>query len=124
MNLSATIAHYQRGVSLFGMIATLLLIGIFLTVGLKLAPVYLDHRVLIGAARNLMESGRAHDLNQTQIRQEIGNTLRINNIRDFDTNAIAATRANNRTAIQITYEKRVHLFSNVDAVLSFDDRLE
>ena len=114
----------QRGVSIFGIIVILALLGGFLSVGLKLMPIYLDHNVISGVAESLQESGRAAQMTQTEIRTEISNSLRVNNIRDFELSSVTANTANNRTVINIAYEKRVPLFFNIDAVVSFDDSFE
>ena len=116
--------YSQRGVSKLGLIVTLALVAAFLTVGLKIVPIYMEHSTISGSIESLLESGRANGMTQTQIRREISNSLRVNNIRDFDLNTITSSRANNRTEIRLAYEKRIHLFSNIDAVLSFDDRFE
>jgi hypothetical protein len=51
----------QAGVSTFGMLIVVILIVAFLTFGLKVGPVYVDHRRLRGANRK--RRGRKHDNN-------------------------------------------------------------
>src|SRR5690606_17041806 len=105
-------------------ILTLAILGGLLSVGLKLVPVYIDHNVIRGVVESLQESGRASDMTQTEIRTELSNTLRVNNIRDFDLDAVTVNKSNNRTVINLAYEKRVSLFFNIDAVVSFDESYE
>lgn len=121
--LSASI-RTQKGFSKIGLITTLFVLIIGLTLGLKVIPIYIDHNFVRGIAETLVDSGRATTLTQTEVRQEIAASLRVNNIRDFDLNSITATRGNGTAAITIKYERRVPLFSNLDVVASFDDRIE
>ncbi|MDP1930334.1 MAG: DUF4845 domain-containing protein [Gammaproteobacteria bacterium] len=114
----------QRGFSKFGLIMTLVVLVCGLTFGLKVVPVYIDHNFVRGIAESLVESGRAATLTQAEIRGEIANSLRVNNIREFDLNSVTATRNNGAAVITVVYERRVPLFANVDVVVSFDDRIE
>lgn len=114
----------QEGFSKIGLIITLFVLIIGLTFGLKVIPIYIDHSFVRGIAESLVESGRAATLTQAEVRQEIAASMRVNNIRDFDLNSITATRASGKAAITIKYERRVPLFSNLDVVASFDDRIE
>ena len=114
----------QRGFSKFGLLMTLVVLVTGLTFGLKVLPIYIDHNFIRGVAESLVESGRAATLTQVEIRGEVSSSLRVNNVRDFDLNSITATRNNGAAVISIVYERRVPLFSNLDVVVSFDDRIE
>lgn len=114
----------QRGFSKFGLLMTLVVLVTGLTFGLKVLPIYIDHNFVRGQAESLVESGRAATMTQAEIRIEVGNSLRVNNIREFDLNSITSTRNNGAAVISIVYERRVPLFSNLDVVVSFDDRIE
>jgi len=114
----------QRGFSKFGLLMTLVVLVAGLTFGLKVLPIYIDHNFVRGQAESLVESGRAATMTQAEIRTEVGNGLRVNNIREFDLNSITSTRNNGAAVISIVYERRVPLFSNLDVVVSFDDRIE
>ena len=119
-----TAGRYQKGASVFGVVVVLLIIAAFVSVGLKVIPAYVDHNLVAGVAETLADSGRAADMTQTEIRQEISNTLRVNNIRDFDINSVTSTRVENPTEISIVYERRIPLFTNIDIVISFDEKFE
>lgn len=114
----------QRGFSKFGLLMTLVVLVAGLTFGLKVLPIYIDHNFVRGQAESLVESGRAATMTQAEIRTEVGNSLRVNNIREFDLNSITSTRNNGAAVISIVYERRVPLFSNLDVIVSFDDRIE
>jgi len=114
----------QAGVSKFGMLIVFILIVAFLTFGLKVVPLYVDHNLITGICEELIENGEAENMTTNDIRQRVANTLRINNIRDFDLSAITTRRENDQAIITISYERRVELVANLDVVAKFDTVLQ
>lgn len=123
-NLYLPMPDLQRGFSKFGLLMMLVLLVSGLTFGLKILPVYLDHNFVKGAAEDLIADGRASTLTQGEIREEIANGLRVNNVRDFNLNSVTLERENAEPVLVIEYERRVPLVANIDVIISFDDRIE
>jgi len=123
-NLNLPMPDLQRGFSKFGLLMMLVLLVSGLTFGLKILPVYLDHNFVKGVAEELISDGRAATLTQGEIREEIANGLRVNNVRDFNLNSVTLERENAEPVLVIEYERRVPLVANIDVVISFDDRIE
>ncbi|MFM1896286.1 MAG: hypothetical protein RLZZ385_1360 [Pseudomonadota bacterium] len=115
--------RYQQGISKFGLLMLVLVIAGFFTVGLKVAPLYIDHNVLTGVGRELVESGNANDMTVQEIRERFSNQLRLNNITGFDVSSIRVSRADGGTVIRIAYERRVPLFANLEIIAVFDDTI-
>ena len=84
----------------------------------------MDHNLISSVAESMLENGRTDSLTQAEVRREFANSLRVNNIRDFDTSVVTASRTNNKSEISLNYEKRVPLFYNIDAIISFSDKFE
>ncbi len=110
----------QAGVSKFGMLMVFILIVTFLTFGLKVVPLYVDHNLVTGICDELIENGEAVNMTITDVRQRVSNTLRINNITDFDLSSITMRKENDQAIITIAYERRVELAANLDVVAKFD----
>jgi hypothetical protein len=123
-NLYLPMPDLQRGFSKFGLLMMLVLLVSGLTFGLKILPVYLDHNFVKGVAEELIADGRAATLTQGEIREEIANGLRVNNVRDFNLNSVTLERENAEPVLVIEYERRVPLVADIDVVISFDDRIE
>jgi hypothetical protein len=123
-NLNLPMPDLQRGFSKFGLLMMLVVLVSGLTFGLKILPVYLDHNFVKGVAEELIADGRAASLTQGEIREEIANGLRVNNVRDFNLNSITLERENAEPVLVIEYERRVPLVANIDVIISFDDRIE
>ena len=113
----------QKGVSKFGLLVLVLVIAGFFSIGLKVAPLYIDHNVLTGVARALVEGGTADDMTVTEIRERFSSQLRLNNISGFDVSDIRVSRADGGTVIRIAYERRVPLFANLEIIAVFDDTI-
>ena len=114
----------QRGFSKSGLLMMLIVLVSGLTFGLKILPVYLDHNFVKGVAQELIANGSAATLTQNEIREEIANGLRVNNVRDFNLSSVTLARENAEPVLVIEYERRIPLVANIDVIISFDDRIE
>ena len=114
----------HTGVSKFGLLMVFILIISFITFGLKVVPLYLDHNLISGVYEELIENGEAANMTITEIRQRVSNTLRINNVTDFDLSSITTRKENDQAIIIIAYERRVELAANLDVVAKFDTVLQ
>lgn len=115
----------QRGASIFGIVAMLAMITLFFTVGLKIAPIYINHNLITGICQELIDNGQAANMTQSEVRTTVGNNLRINQVQGFDLDNIRLRRDNNGEAtIMIAYETRIELVANLDVIATFDETLE
>ena len=114
----------QAGVSKFGLLVTFVMIVAFLTFGLKVVPLYVDHNLITGVCEELIENGEAANMTTTDVRQRVSNTLRINNVTDFNLSSITVRKENDQAIITIAYERRVELVANLDVVAKFNTVLQ
>ena len=101
-----------------------ILVVSFLTFGLKVVPLYVDHNLVSGVCEELIENGEVANMTITEIRQRVSNTLRINNVTDFDLSSITLRKENDQAIITIAYERRVELAANLDVVAKFNTDLQ
>jgi hypothetical protein len=114
----------QAGVSKFSILMMFILVVSFLTFGLKVVPLYVDHNLVSGVCEELIENGEAANMIITEIRQRVSNTLRINNVTDFDLSSITLRKENDQAIITIAYERRVELAANLDVVAKINTDLQ
>jgi hypothetical protein len=114
----------QAGVSKFGLFMVFILIMSFITFGLKVVPLYVDHNLISGVCEELIENGEAANMTATEIRQRVSSTLRINYVTDFDPSSTTMRIENEQAIIIIAYERRVELAANFDVVAKFDTVLQ
>lgn len=113
----------QRGLTLGSMLLLLILVTPAAGITLKLVPVYVDHNFLVSSTRNLVETRSSTSLTQTMLRQEVAESMRINNIRHIDPRSITLTHISGRPQVRIRYERRVPLIYNIDLIVSFDEQV-
>lgn len=114
----------QVGVSNFGLLMVFILMVSFITFGLKVVPLHVDHNLISGVCEELIENGEAANMTTTEIRQRVSNTLRINNVTDFDLPSITMRKESDQSIITIAYERGVELAANLDVVAKFDTVLQ
>ena len=114
----------QQGASKLGLLVMFLLVAVFLTAGLKVVPLYIDHNLIVGICDELIETGEAENMTITDIRNRVSNTLRINSVTGFDLGSITLRRENSQAIITVAYERRVELFANLDVIAKFDSVLQ
>jgi hypothetical protein len=110
----------QRGMTTTSALFTVFVVGFFLTIIFKLAPHYLDNRIIQSAMDQVGQS----DINgksNTEIRRKIGDFFTINSIRDIDIRDVVIARGDSGTRISLDYEKRIEMFGNIDVVLKFSN---
>ncbi len=114
----------QRGGILTGWLPGLILVACA-GVGLfRILPVYVDHNYLVSSTRSLLESRSATTLSQTELRREIGGSLRRNNIEGVDVNSLVLLRSGTTPAVRIEYERRVPFVSNIEFAIRFDETVD
>jgi hypothetical protein len=113
----------QSGMATVSTLFLVAIVGFFLTVLFKLAPHYLDNR-MIQATINQVGESNINGKSKAEIRNKIANFFTINNIRDVNIATIAIDRTDAATRISLDYEKRIVMFGNVDVVLSFSNQYD
>jgi len=113
----------QSGMTTVSTLFLIAIVGFFLTVLFKLAPHYLDNR-MIQATLNQVGESDINGKSDTEIRNKIANFFTINNIRDVNIATIVIDRVDTATRIGLDYEKRIVMFGNVDVVLSFSNQYD
>ncbi|MFT4888161.1 MAG: hypothetical protein ACJAY7_000463 [Pseudohongiellaceae bacterium] len=122
--LKVTSLKRQAGASKLGVIMTFVVIVVFLTCGLKIGPLYIDHNIVTSYTKSLIESGEIANLNTRELRLKVGDNLQINNVRDFDVTSVRLAKENDKPVVTIAYERRVELLLNLDVVAKFNTVLQ
>ncbi|WP_188151746.1 DUF4845 domain-containing protein [Teredinibacter waterburyi] len=113
----------QRGFSTFGWLVVLVIVGFFLTCFFKLGPHYLDNRYVVSALQSFADQD-INAMDRSEIKSQLQKFIQINGIRGTSEKSFKVVRLKDRTLINSVYEERVHMFANVDVVLSFKQQLD
>ncbi|USD20302.1 DUF4845 domain-containing protein [Microbulbifer variabilis] len=113
----------QRGMSYWGWLLVIAVLGFALTCVSKMAPAYVDARYVSEALRTLGENPELENMSTGQIKKELGRFFLINNVRGEPTKALQVVRGAKSTVVSINYELRQPLIYNVDVVMKFNKQL-
>ena len=117
-------ASRQRGLTAVGWLATLIVVVTAITLTLKLAPHYIDFYTMQSVLEGLPES-EVHSMSRTDVNDVLEKRFKINNLRDFKIRDIIKVERNrDATVLEVRYERREHIFLNVDVVITFHKRYE
>jgi uncharacterized protein DUF4845 len=112
----------QQGLSKWGWLFFLAMMGLLATSALRLGPHYIDFRVVQVVADRLPEGEVHSEWTRTDITDHFKKQFRIESFRIPVKDVIKIERNREETVVDINYEVREHLFYNIDVVLVFNDR--
>lgn len=120
----STPARRQRGLTMLGWLAVLVVVASLLTVALKITPHYVDFYTMQSVIESLPER-EVSTMSRTALDDVLSKRFKINNLRGFEIrDIIDLERTRDSTVLNIQYERREHLFFNIDVVLTFNKRYE
>jgi hypothetical protein len=122
MNKASVNPARQQGASLWGVMILVGLIGLVLTMALKIAPTYMTNNIIANAINGIIANNDIKTMPITEIRNDLMRTVRTNRIEGFNPADVKVVRENDIEYIDIKYERRVHLMYNIDAVVMFNNR--
>lgn len=114
----------QRGMTAIGWLLVMLMVGFFLFVGIKLLPAYIDQFNVSSVLSSMKKEPRIHDMSPNEISISILKRLDINMVKDVKADDIYISQSGNLKIIEISYEVQRNIFSNVDVLLHFNNRVE
>jgi len=114
----------QRGMTGTGWLVVLALIGFFSMSIMKLAPVYMEHYSIKTVLASLGNEPMITKKSVRDIKRLIKKRLTVNGVYEMDKDALKIKKQGGVMKIEITYEVRKHMMGNVDALVSFSDKLE
>jgi hypothetical protein len=115
----------QRGVGVLAITLIIGLIAFFATLLVKLGPVYMADMTLGSILEKAATAPEPIPGGRTGVLNYITRSLDVNDVDGIDPRAFKfASAGEGRYQVSIEYERRTHLFFNVDAVLTFTHAVE
>ncbi len=114
----------QTGMTGTGWLVVLALIGFFAMLILKLAPVYMEHYSIKTVLASLKNEPMITKKAVRDVKRLIKKRLTVNGVYDLDKDALKIKKKGGVMTVEISYEVRKHMMGNVDALVSFADRVE
>lgn len=114
----------QQGMTFMGFVLIMTLIGFFVLIGLKLAPVYLDHYKVLSVLKSLENDKDLPSRSRDEILGTFEKRWDIDMIDSVTRDNVVITKDVHRIKIQIAYDVTKPILGNVDALIHFDDAIE
>lgn len=116
-----TMTAAQQGVGMSSILFYIVLIIFVLTVVFKLGPDYASYWTLRSIMNSIAESPEPILGGRPAVLRLVDNRLMVNEVRWIDAKAFTVTKVGEDAFdLSVAYERREHLFFNVDAVLKFN----
>ena len=113
----------QRGMSLFGWVIVLGVFGIFVVVGVKSMPVYLNHFKIVSIMKSVSGQSDAATDSPDAIRKTIDKRFdvdMVSHIEAKDVKVVADSSGKGRKLV-VDYEVRIPMVYNIDFVYKFKE---
>lgn len=115
----------QKGLSPIGILFVVCTFAFFVMSGLKLAEHYIDYNTIRAVYKELAQRPDIKQMPAGSKLDEISKSLTLNNVRDWNINQNTYFNTDKGDSVLgFSYEVRVHMFANIDVVLSFDYEAE
>ncbi len=115
----------QRGMTFWGVLVILALIGFFTLLTLKLAPPYMEHGKVITALKAI-EKQPPGSFSKDEVRRALDRRFTIDDVRrvDLRKDLYFEKKPGGMVAVRIAYEVRVPMAYNITALIEFDESVE
>lgn len=113
-----------KGEVTFGTLFVIMMLAGYIFVGVKVGPVVWENFTVRKVLNYIGEIEQTTYLTTPQVRQLIIKNFQINNVRQVPTDALEIVTIDGDRYIHLEYEKRIHLFGQLDMVIKFSDHAE
>lgn len=115
---------YQNGATMWGWLSIIMMVGFLGMLAFKVVPIYAEHQTVRAALQDVVDSREFVNMSNKSIMRSIQSRMTINNIRTISAKSFKAMR--DRTGdkyIQVQYEVKVPIMSNLSAVVDFNEEI-
>lgn len=117
-------AKQIQGASLIVTLVVIFLLLLDVVIAIRLVPVYIDNYQIKTTLEAMTQDSTMQDLTKDEIRDFFSRRIAVNNIKNFDLSKLQIDRKQGKLTFTVNYEARVKIVGNVDAVLTFNNRVE
>ena len=114
----------QRGMTLIGWLLTLVLIGYFVLLVLRLAPGYLEYLNVAKTLESLQSESTLMDMTPGEIRKLIGKRFDVNNVHSISPKDVKIDKQRGKVIVGVDYEVRAPMLANIFLVTHFKREIE
>jgi hypothetical protein len=114
----------QQGLTFISLVFVLGLIAVFVLLGLKIGPIYLNHSKVVGALSDIKKNPDIEAQSEAAIRDSLNKRFNINYVDDVTQDDITVTRHGTYLKVAIEYEVVRKIAGNLSVLVEFNDVIE
>lgn len=111
----------QYGGALMTVLLCIACFGTMGFVGIKLAPIYIEHFGVSSSLESMESEGNLHGKSAAELWVLLNKRLQINDVRRVGKSDVDIKTQPRMTTIRVAYEVQVPLMSNIDFLVTFDN---
>ena len=116
--------HHQKGMTAIGWLLVLGLIAFFTLITLRLVPAYIEFGKVTSVLESLKDEPGITGKTRSEIIRMVSKRFDVNDVYNVDPKLVEVRKDKGVLKVSINYERREHLFGNVDVVATFDKQVE
>ena len=128
MKIVESSLRYQRGLTGLGWLSVILFFGFSVLCFARVAPPYYDNWQIRNSLETLGElritENEFEGVNDAQIKTHLSKFFRVNGLSSSFLDDLKITRKKGRAYVDLNWERRVNLISNIDVVVSFENQFD
>jgi len=110
----------QRGMTMWGMLAIIMLVVGFAMAGFRLAPLYLESMAVKTSIQSLVTDPDSRRASSGRLRMLLMRRLQVNDVDSVKSANVQIKSVTGGKEIRVTYEARAPFVGNIDVVGQFD----
>jgi hypothetical protein len=115
----------QQGISVLGLLFGFVLVAFIAVVMMRIVPAYISYWTVKSAMDSIARSAEPIVGGKPTIMSMINRRLEINDVSGIDPKAFQIQKGEHGAYdVEVAYERREHLFGNIDVVLVFNHAVE
>lgn len=114
----------QRGASMLNILLMLGLLVFIAFTGVKIGSFYIDNNVVKKGLNELDDVPFITKKSAREINDILRSKYSMNNLNIDYKNEIKVDKRSDRLVVDVNYERRVHVVSNIDVVVTFENHYE
>lgn len=113
----------QSGMSIFGILAILLMLGFFAMCIIRMSPIYFEFLSVRDIIERVVTDPETPQRSASDVRRRLANIFNTNQIKGISYEDVQIYNKSGKQYIDASYEVRIPIMWRIDAVLKFDDLL-
>lgn len=115
--------HRQSGMSIFGILAILVMLGFFALCIIRMTPPYVEFLSVRDVVQKIVTDPETPQRSASEIRRRMAMIFHTNQIKGLKYEDVSIYNKSGKQYIDASYEIRLPILWRIDAVLKFDDLL-